>query len=96
MSLDLYHHEVVPQEMQCPTCEIINVQDFPDEFKAKFADYLFDVGVMVVDGKRRSSRLLGSITPHSPIATSSSSRPEESSTLRRKIAKTPWIRNHLW
>ncbi len=59
MSLDLYHHEVVPQEMQCPTCEIINVQDFPDEFKAKFADYLFDVGVMVVDWEKTIESIIG-------------------------------------
>ena len=59
MSLDLYLHEVVPQTMTCPSCEIINVQDFPEEFKAKFADYLFDVGVEVIDWEATIESAIG-------------------------------------
>ena len=59
MSLGLYHHEVVSPETRCPSCEVVNVQDFPEEFKAKFADFLFDFDVMVIDWAQTIESIVG-------------------------------------
>ena len=59
MSLDLYHHEVVSPETRCPSCEVVNAQDFPGEFKAKFADFLFDFDVMVIDWAQTIESIVG-------------------------------------
>ncbi len=59
MSLDLHLHEVVPRETHCPTCEVINVQDFPVEFKEKFADYLYDLDVSVIDWEQTIQKIVG-------------------------------------
>ena len=59
MSLDLHLHEVIPQTVTCGACEVINVQDFPEEFKAKFADYIFVEVVEVADWPSTIETIIG-------------------------------------
>ena len=59
MSLNLYHHEILPTGSNCLSCETVNVVEFPDEFKERFADYLFEVEVDVIDWVKTIEAVVG-------------------------------------